>query len=365
MKSHRRQRRERRGLRKTGALRSASASSSLSSFPSGAFSRPRSSGRESAPFSRKSERTHFRCYDFESGSCAKRISASFSAFTLIELLVVIAIITILASLLLPALNNAKARAQGVGCLNNLKQMTLAWTMYAHDQEDAVVLNLGDQANEDWTSWVRGVLSLDGGPTHSAAVPQDSTNRWYLERSPLAPYGAKPGIWRCPSDKSTRTLAGQRYDRVRSVSMNVMLGIDRYPRPPDPWLPWQGRAIKRMSDIRNPGPTHCFVFLDEREDSIDASFFLVFPGGLRPPPGPSEPVNPAAYGLTDYPGSYHNGAGNLSFADAHAESHKWVDPRTRPPLVRDTMLPKAFTGGISSPGNPDVRWLQERTFQKGD
>ena len=106
-------------------------------------------------------------------------------------------------------------------------MTLAWTMYAGDSQDSVVLNLGDQANDDWTSWVRGVLSLDGGPKHPAAIPQDSTNRCYLERSPLARYGAAPRIWRCPSDKSTRTLAGQRDDRVRSISMNMMLGIDQY------------------------------------------------------------------------------------------------------------------------------------------
>ena len=78
--------------------------------------------------------------------------------------------------------------------------------------------------------------------------------------------------------------------------------------------------------------------------------------------PSLPIPP--YGLTDYPGSYHNGAGNLSFADGHADPHKWLDPRTRPPLVKDTMIsPRKFTDGIPSPGNPDVRWLQERTFQK--
>jgi prepilin-type processing-associated H-X9-DG protein len=108
-----------------------------------------------------------------------------------------------------------------------------------------------------------------------------------------------------------------------------------------------------------------VFLDEREDSIATSFFVVHPGGLQPPPGPTGPVNPAAYGLTSYPGSYHNGAGNLSFADGHAESHKWLDARTRPPLVKDTMLPRSFDNAVPSPGNPEVQWLQERTFPRQD
>ena len=288
-----------------------------------------------------------------------------AAFTLVELLVVIGIVAVLASLLFPALSKAKVKAQGVGCLNNLRQLTMAWTMYAQDERDFVPMNLGDAAQADSESWVRGILSLDKGLNHPRAAPPDSTNRQFLQRSLLFDYAPSFGIWRCPADQSTRTLGGQRHPRVRSVSMNMMLGTGRYANPPQPWVPWIPRAIERLGQMRTPGPARCFVFLDEREDSIDTSFFLVFPGGLRSPPGPAGPANPAAYGLTDYPGSYHHGAGTLSFADGHAESHRWVDARTRPNLVKDTMLPKAFTDGISTRDNRDVQWLQERTFQQDD
>jgi prepilin-type N-terminal cleavage/methylation domain-containing protein/prepilin-type processing-associated H-X9-DG protein len=331
MNAHRSRRRERSSPREPGARARVSGSSSLSSF-----------------------------------SSVKGVPVPSYAFTLIELLVVIAIIAILTSMLLPALNKAKTKAQGIGCLNNLKQMTLAWTMYAHDQNDAVPLNIGYPTLADWESWVHGDMTLDTPPPSSPYLPSDSTNQVYLRRSNLAPYlgGRSLGVWRCPSDQSTRTFAGIKYPRVRSISMNVGLGYHHPTEPPyrPPWAPnwlWE-RLVRKTMDIRNPGPAKCFVFLDEREDSIHESHFTVHGDGILP-------HNPAAYKLAEYPSMYHNGAGNLSFADGHVESHKWLDARTRPPLVRDHDLPLDVSTAtcVPSPGNPDVGWLQERAYQRGN
>lgn len=274
-------------------------------------------------------------------------AAARRGFTLIELLVVIAIIAILASMLLPALAKAKSKAQGIACLNNTKQLMLGWRMYVEDNDERLPAAYATKGGKnERNAWVVGVLDYSGANKSNYDVNED------LAKSPLAPYiGNSFGIFKCPADKSSvRVTAGefrgQTMPRVRSVSMNSWVGgnID------DGGWSWWGRRDMRLylklTDMADPGPSQTFVLLDEREDSINDGFWVLSMDGYP---------NIAQTKIVDYPASYHNGAGGISFADGHSEIRKWVDGRTRPLLKANGTIPL----NVSSPNNRDMFWLQER------
>lgn len=282
--------------------------------------------------------------DTRGGSCPTA-----KGFTLIELLVVIAIIAILAAMLLPALSKAKLKAQGIQCMSNHRQLSLAWRMYAEDNSDRIVYASHDPSGtENDYAWTWTELDFSSKPSNwDPAVD--------IMQRPLWRYNQSVGIYRCPADRSTvTTSAGEVKPRVRTMSMNFFLGgfgghSDGAPGAAPYTL---FTKLSQISGGRGtPGPVKTFVFLDQREDSINWGNFYTQMDGFDP-----RVESQYKFGQ-DWPGAYHKMAGGFSFADGHSEIKRWRDGRTVPPLRPNGGLGSSDT---PSPRNQDIAWLQDVT-----
>jgi prepilin-type N-terminal cleavage/methylation domain-containing protein len=294
-------------------------------------------------------------------------AAAVQAFTLIELLIVIGIIAVLASLLLPVLDKGKLKARGIQCMNNHRQLAIAWKMYVDDSHEFLPYasfwpyGPAELTAQNQYAWVTGGMDFNPNNPSNWDINQD------IVKSPLWPYcGQSAAIWKCPADFSFVNVNGQNLPRVRSMSMNVWIGGfvgydaglsggSGYVNPPlyppgtyggSPW-----RVYLKMGDFTDPGPSATFLLLDMREDSIDWGNFATDMTGW--------PDQPDQTGFYDLPGSYHHRAGGFSFVDGHSEIKRWLDDRTMPPLVPGGLIFDQFR----SPDNPDVGWLQEHATRK--
>jgi prepilin-type processing-associated H-X9-DG protein len=256
--------------------------------------------------------------------------------------VVIAIIAILAGLLLPALSKARAKGQAAYCLNNTRQLDLAWLLYSDDHGGRLVYNLGGNggprtiAPRTNINWVNNIMDWE--------LNSDNTNRATITEASLGSYANNAvRIYKCPSDTVLSPVQRQAgwAERLRSYSMNAMVGDagDVSQSGQNLNNPYYVQFFKITSI---PQPAEIFVFLDEHPDSINDGYFL-----------------DKAYSgqWIDLPGSYHNGGANFAFADGHAEGHRWKFPGTKSPAQPDGALPLPRPVPLAE--RPDYDWVIDR------
>ncbi|HEX3628290.1 MAG TPA: prepilin-type N-terminal cleavage/methylation domain-containing protein [Verrucomicrobiae bacterium] len=251
-------------------------------------------------------------------------------FTLIELLVVIAIIAILAAMLLPALSRAKMRATAIQCLNNHRQLGLAWIMYAGDNKDMSCLNAEGAVGSTAPNWVLGWEDFTADNTQN-------TNVDMIRQGLLGPFAQNITIYKCPNDTYLCTEGGGKFPRLRSNSMNAFVTGGAYGANASYANAYH--YYNKLTDIKNPSPSDLWVFTDEHPDSINDGWLVV------------EPTTTIKWGR-DLPGSYHNKANSFTFADGHSELHKWLEGTTSAPVtqIEHGTFPGTF------PTDRDIGWM---------
>ncbi len=211
------------------------------------------------------------------------------AFTLIELLVVIAIIAILMAILMPALNRAREQGRRAACLSNVKQLVLAWNMYADENDDKIVngaTGFSDVDNGGWATHSNELSWIDGyNPDNIELAKED------MRRGALWPYIKSEAIFRCPTGKRGEAFTYSIMFSMNAVRHNEVKGIP-------------GLHVKRRSEIK-PNPATRIVFIDEGVMSSDAYA-----------------VHYTQEVWFDSPPVRHGDGTNVSFADGHAEYWKW-------------------------------------------
>ena len=219
-----------------------------------------------------------------------------ASFTLLELLVVIAIIAVLAAILLPAISSSKATATSASCLNNLRQLQLAWIQYADDHNSTMVPGTWD-ALDTGPVW-------DFGLAPSWVLGNAWTNQagWGITNGLLFPYTRSSGVYHCPGDQSTLLDSPQ----LRQISY----GLNAYEN--GHYMPWIRSIgpymLTKTTDWTRPSPSATLTFIDVHEYCIGAGEFFSTPDGKS-----------ALWGM--FPATRHSAGFNLSLVDGHVEHHR--------------------------------------------